>query len=227
MKVAVLGEVEGVIGEDAVLASNTSTIPISLLAKGLEAPAEFLRRYALQPGAPHATGGIIRGEQTSDETINRVVGHAPPPWAESPVVVNDCPGFFVNRVLFPLLLRLQQLVADGADFAAVDKVMEKSLAGPWAPPTCWMWSASTPAAMPVTSWRRLPARMSREGHYRHRRDVRRQPLRSEEQQGGFYATMSRTRRAKPKKVADAASYDRWHPSKPKQDFRQGTPSSPA
>ena len=57
VKAAVLGEVEGIIGEDAVLASNTSTIPISLLAKGLEAPREFLRHALLQPGAPHAAGG--------------------------------------------------------------------------------------------------------------------------------------------------------------------------
>ena len=56
VKAAVLGEVEGIIGEDAVLASNTSTIPISA-GQGSEAPAELLRHALLQPGAPHATGG--------------------------------------------------------------------------------------------------------------------------------------------------------------------------
>ncbi len=149
VKAAVLGEVEGIIGEDAVLASNTSTIPISLLAKGLKRPENFCGMHFFNPVHRMPLVEIIRGEQTSDETINRVVAYAAA-MGKSPVVVNDCPGFFVNRVLFPYFFGFNKLVADGADFAAVDKVMEKEFGWPMGPPTCWMWSASTPATMPVT-----------------------------------------------------------------------------
>jgi 3-hydroxyacyl-CoA dehydrogenase/enoyl-CoA hydratase/3-hydroxybutyryl-CoA epimerase/enoyl-CoA isomerase len=66
---------------------------------------------------------------------------------KTPIVVNDCPGFLVNRVLFPYFGGFDMLVRDGVDFQAVDKVMER-LAGPWARPTCSTWSVSTPACTP-------------------------------------------------------------------------------
>ena len=75
---------------------------------------------------------VIRGEQTSDDTINKVVAYAAA-MGKSPIVVNDGPGFFVNRVLFPYFFAFNQLVADGADFVAVDKVMEKKFGWPMGP----------------------------------------------------------------------------------------------
>jgi 3-hydroxyacyl-CoA dehydrogenase/enoyl-CoA hydratase/3-hydroxybutyryl-CoA epimerase/enoyl-CoA isomerase len=52
---------------------------------------------------------------------------------KSPIVVNDCPGFYVNRVLFPYFAGFSQLVLEGADFAAIDKVMEKQFGWPMGP----------------------------------------------------------------------------------------------
>ncbi|SPX09761.1 multifunctional fatty acid oxidation complex subunit alpha [Escherichia coli] len=46
---------------------------------------------------------------------------------KTPIVVNDCPGFFVNRVLFPYFAGFSQLLRDGADFRKIDKVMEKQV----------------------------------------------------------------------------------------------------
>ncbi len=75
---------------------------------------------------------IIRGKDTSDETIAAVVAYAAK-MGKSPIVVNDCPGFYVNRVLFPYFAGFSKLVLDGADFAKVDKVMEKTLGWPMGP----------------------------------------------------------------------------------------------
>jgi 3-hydroxyacyl-CoA dehydrogenase/enoyl-CoA hydratase/3-hydroxybutyryl-CoA epimerase/enoyl-CoA isomerase len=75
---------------------------------------------------------IIRGEHTSEETINRVVAYAAK-MGKSPIVVNDCPGFFVNRVLFPYFGGFSQLLADGADFIQIDKIMERKFGWPMGP----------------------------------------------------------------------------------------------
>jgi 3-hydroxyacyl-CoA dehydrogenase/enoyl-CoA hydratase/3-hydroxybutyryl-CoA epimerase/enoyl-CoA isomerase len=67
---------------------------------------------------------VIRGKQTSDEAIATAVAYATT-MGKSPIVVNDCPGFFVNRVLFPYFEGFARLLKDGVDFKAVDKAMEK------------------------------------------------------------------------------------------------------
>ena len=67
---------------------------------------------------------VIRGEKTSDKAIATTVAYAKA-MGKTPIVVNDCPGFLVNRVLFPYFGGFVNLVRDGADFQYVDKVMEK------------------------------------------------------------------------------------------------------
>jgi 3-hydroxyacyl-CoA dehydrogenase/enoyl-CoA hydratase/3-hydroxybutyryl-CoA epimerase/enoyl-CoA isomerase len=67
---------------------------------------------------------VIRGKQSSDEAVAATVKLSQK-MGKTPVVVNDCPGFFVNRVLFPYFAGFHMLLRDGADFAAVDKAMER------------------------------------------------------------------------------------------------------
>ena len=67
---------------------------------------------------------VIRGKQSSDAAIAATVALAQK-MGKTPVVVNDCPGFFVNRVLFPYFAGFHMLLRDGADFQVVDKAMEK------------------------------------------------------------------------------------------------------
>jgi 3-hydroxyacyl-CoA dehydrogenase/enoyl-CoA hydratase/3-hydroxybutyryl-CoA epimerase/enoyl-CoA isomerase len=67
---------------------------------------------------------VIRGEKSSDAAIARTVAYANK-MGKKAVVVNDCPGFLVNRVLFPYFGGFNALLRDGADFQAVDKVMER------------------------------------------------------------------------------------------------------
>ncbi|WP_145591085.1 fatty acid oxidation complex subunit alpha FadB [Yersinia rochesterensis] len=132
VKAAVLAEVEALIGEETVLASNTSTIPIDQLAKSLKRPENFCGMHFFNPVHRMPLVEIIRGTKTSDKTIAAVVAYATQ-MGKTPIVVNDCPGFFVNRVLFPYLAGFGMLVRDGADFRQIDKVMEKQFGWPMGP----------------------------------------------------------------------------------------------
>jgi 3-hydroxyacyl-CoA dehydrogenase/enoyl-CoA hydratase/3-hydroxybutyryl-CoA epimerase/enoyl-CoA isomerase len=67
---------------------------------------------------------VIRGDKTSDTAIARTVAYANA-LGKKPIVINDCPGFLINRVLFPYFAGFMGLLKDGADFQAVDKVMER------------------------------------------------------------------------------------------------------
>ncbi|TXZ76936.1 fatty acid oxidation complex subunit alpha FadB [Vibrio mimicus] len=132
VKAAVLSEVEGLVDEETILTSNTSTIPINLLAKSLKRPQNFCGMHFFNPVHRMPLVEIIRGEHTSEDTINRVVAYAAK-MGKSPIVVNDCPGFFVNRVLFPYFAGFSLLMRDGANFIEIDKVMERQFGWPMGP----------------------------------------------------------------------------------------------
>jgi len=132
VKGMVLAEVEGVINEDAILTSNTSTISIDLLAQSVKRPQNFCGMHFFNPVNKMPLVEVIRGKETSDETVASVVAYAAK-MGKSPIVVNDCPGFYVNRVLFPYFAGFSQLVLEGADFTAIDKVMEKQFGWPMGP----------------------------------------------------------------------------------------------
>ncbi len=124
VKHAVLAEAEKHIDKNAVLASNTSTISITYLAEALERPENFCGMHFFNPVHAMPLVEVIRGEKTSDVAIARTVAYANK-MGKKAVVVNDCPGFLVNRVLFPYFGGFNSLLRDGADFQAVDKVMER------------------------------------------------------------------------------------------------------
>ncbi len=132
IKSSVLKEVEELVDSNTVIASNTSTIPINILASSLKRPENFCGMHFFNPVHRMPLVEIIRGEHTSEETINRVVAYAAK-MGKSPIVVNDCPGFFVNRVLFPYFAAFNLLLKDGADFTHIDKVMERQYGWPMGP----------------------------------------------------------------------------------------------
>ncbi|MGP9692730.1 fatty acid oxidation complex subunit alpha FadB [Psychrobacter sp. AOP30-A2-5] len=124
VKRAVLKEVEGLVKDDCILASNTSTISITFLAEALERPENFVGMHFFNPVHRMPLVEVIRGKKSSEEAIATTVALASK-MGKVPVVVNDCPGFLVNRVLFPYFGAFDLLLKQGADFAHVDKVMEK------------------------------------------------------------------------------------------------------
>lgn len=124
IKESVLSEVEGLVKQDAILASNTSTISITRLAHALKRPENFVGMHFFNPVHRMPLVEVIRGEKTSDTAIATTVALAQK-MGKTPIVVNDCPGFLVNRVLFPYFGAFDLLVKEGADFVRIDKTMEK------------------------------------------------------------------------------------------------------
>lgn len=124
VKTAVLTEVEERVDERTVLTSNTSTLSISRLAQSLRRPENFCGMHFFNPVHRMPLVEVIRGEKSSDAAVAATVAYARR-MGKTPIVVNDCPGFLVNRVLFPYLGGFSLLVEQGADFERVDKVMEK------------------------------------------------------------------------------------------------------
>ncbi|RUO30885.1 fatty acid oxidation complex subunit alpha FadB [Aliidiomarina sedimenti] len=132
VKGAVLAEIEGVVADDAIITSNTSTISIDRLASNLKNPARFCGMHFFNPVHKMPLVEIIRGKDTSEDTISAVIAYALQ-MGKTPIVVNDCPGFFVNRVLFPYFAGFSLLLDDGVDFPKIDKVMEKQFGWPMGP----------------------------------------------------------------------------------------------
>lgn len=124
IKQAVLSEVEGIISEEAILTSNTSTISIDMLAQNLKRPEKFCGMHFFNPVHLMPLVEVIRGEKSGDAAIASTVAYARK-LGKTPIVVNDCPGFFVNRVLFPYFGGFSLLHKQGADFTRVDKLMER------------------------------------------------------------------------------------------------------
>ena len=123
VKKAVLKELEGVVGTDTIIATNTSTISIDTLSEVLGNAERFCGMHFFNPVHVMPLVEVIRGSRSSDETIATTVTFART-IGKNPIVVNNCPGFLVNRILFPYLNGFEMLLRDGADFRKVDKVME-------------------------------------------------------------------------------------------------------
>ncbi len=124
IKSSVLAEVEQQVKSDCILTSNTSTISITELAESLQRPEQFCGMHFFNPVYKMPLVEVIRGEKSSEVAIATTVAYAEA-MGKTPIVVNDCAGFLVNRVLFPYFAGFDALVRDGVDIQRIDKVMEK------------------------------------------------------------------------------------------------------
>ncbi len=123
VKKAVLSEVEGLVKPGTIIASNTSSISIDELATAMKHPENFLGMHFFNPVHKMPLVEVIYGAKTSKEAISTVAAYASA-MGKTPIVVKNCPGFLVNRILFPYFGGWLALIRDGANFEAVDKVME-------------------------------------------------------------------------------------------------------
>jgi 3-hydroxyacyl-CoA dehydrogenase/enoyl-CoA hydratase/3-hydroxybutyryl-CoA epimerase/3-hydroxyacyl-CoA dehydrogenase/enoyl-CoA hydratase/3-hydroxybutyryl-CoA epimerase/enoyl-CoA isomerase len=119
VKKQVFARLEPLMSDDAILASNTSTIPITEMAKSLARPERFVGLHFFNPVRRMPLVEVIRGEKTSDATVATVVAYAKR-LGKSPVVMNDGPGFLVNRVLLPYMSEAAELLVQGATTKQVD-----------------------------------------------------------------------------------------------------------
>ncbi|HEU4968189.1 3-hydroxybutyryl-CoA dehydrogenase [Sphingomonas sp.] len=124
-----------VLGADAVLASNTSSIPITRLAQAAPDPARFIGVHFFNPVPVMGLIEVIRGLATSDETVAKVEAFGQR-LGKRIVHANDAPGFIVNRVLMPMLNEACFALGEGvATIADIDAACQLGLNHPMGPLT--------------------------------------------------------------------------------------------
>jgi 3-hydroxyacyl-CoA dehydrogenase/enoyl-CoA hydratase/3-hydroxybutyryl-CoA epimerase len=120
LKKQVFGEVEAVLAPDALLGSNTSTLPITALADGVVRKQDFIGLHFFSPVDKLPLLEIIRGEQTSDATLARALDYAAQV-KKTPIVVTDSRGFFTSRVIGTFINEALAMLAEGVPAASIEQ----------------------------------------------------------------------------------------------------------
>ena len=131
VKRQVFADLEDVVRDDCVIATNTSSLPVSLMAKGLRHPERVVGMHFFNPVAVMQLVEVVRAQQSDDRSIATAFA-VTKQLKKSAVLVVDSPGFVVNRVLIRLLADIMRSVDDGTDFATVDSSLD-SLGMPMSP----------------------------------------------------------------------------------------------
>lgn len=124
VKKQVYEELCRVVREDCILASNTSSIPITSMAPHVARPARFAGLHFFSPVWLMQLVEVIRGEHTSQETIDNLLNFTNL-IRKRPIVCRDNPGFVVNAMLFPNLINALQYVEEGNPIEKVDNAMTR------------------------------------------------------------------------------------------------------
>jgi 3-hydroxybutyryl-CoA dehydrogenase len=106
-------QLEAVIGPDAVIATNTSSLPISRLARGLKKPDRFVGMHFFNPATVMKLVEVIAGAATDPRVVTRTVASAEG-WGKVAIPVADVPGFIVNRVARPFYAEAFAALGEGA-----------------------------------------------------------------------------------------------------------------
>ncbi|MCK9903326.1 3-hydroxyacyl-CoA dehydrogenase [Parafrankia colletiae] len=120
LKQDVFREIQDIVEPDAVLGSNTSTLPISIMAGGVERESAFIGIHFFSPVDKMPLVEIVRGEKTSDETLARVFDYVRQ-IRKTPIVVNDSRGFFTSRVISRFIAEAVAAVGEGVEPASVEQ----------------------------------------------------------------------------------------------------------
>jgi len=120
VKRAVYRDIQARMRPDALLASNTSSIPLEILRQEIDEPERFVGLHFFNPVASMQLVELVCHDQTSSETLDRAQGFITS-IDRLPVQVRSSPGFLVNRVLTPYLLEAVQLLDEGLTPAAIDR----------------------------------------------------------------------------------------------------------
>ena len=120
LKKKVFAEIIDMVDPDALLCSNTSTLPITDLASGVDRPADFLGLHFFSPVDKMPLVEIVRGAQTSDAALAAAVDVVQQ-IRKTPIVVNDSRGFFTSRVIGTFLNEGVAMLAEGAPPASIEQ----------------------------------------------------------------------------------------------------------
>jgi len=119
IKAEVTAKVEAVVGADCIFATNTSTLPISDLAKASQRPAQFIGIHFFSPVDKMMLVEIIRGKQTGDVAVAKALDYVRQ-IRKTPIVVNDARFFYANRCIIPYINEGIRMVAEGVEPALVE-----------------------------------------------------------------------------------------------------------
>ena len=120
LKHSVFGQTEPAVAPDALLGSNTSTLPITELAQGVKRREDFIGLHFFSPVDKMPLLEIIRGAQTSDAALARALDYAAQ-IKKTPIVVNDSRGFFTSRVIVTFVNEALAMLAEGIHPASIEQ----------------------------------------------------------------------------------------------------------
>jgi len=134
VKKDLFAKLEGVCRDDAIIGTNTSYIPISMLASDMKHPERFLGMHFFNPVYAMKLLEVIRGEKTNDATFNTILEFAPTIGKETVSVNKEVPGFIVNRLNKAMQVEAMRLMHEGvASCADIDKAARLGLNYPKGP----------------------------------------------------------------------------------------------
>lgn len=125
LKRTVLSEVQSVLGPSAILASNTSTLPITELSEGVERSDQFIGLHFFSPVDRMGLVEVIRGEHTSDATVVKAMDFVLQ-IRKTPILVNDSRGFFTSRVFGKFTREGVAMLADGVPAASIEQASSQA-----------------------------------------------------------------------------------------------------
>ncbi|UCC75151.1 MAG: 3-hydroxybutyryl-CoA dehydrogenase [Gemmatimonadota bacterium] len=133
LKADIFKKLDDIAPENAILASNTSSIPITRLAANTGRPGQVIGMHFMNPVPMMQLVEVVRGLATSDATADTVTKLAAD-LGKTPIVVNDSPGFVSNRVLMPMINEAVYCLYEGVGTAeAIDQVMKLGMNHPLGP----------------------------------------------------------------------------------------------
>ncbi|MFN3821259.1 MAG: 3-hydroxybutyryl-CoA dehydrogenase [bacterium] len=133
LKRNIFKELDSILSSQVIIASNTSSISITLLGASTQRPQQVVGMHFMNPVPVMKLVEVVRGQSTSQETVDFVVELATK-LGKTPVVVNDFPGFVSNRVLMPMINEAIYCLMEGvADVEAIDTVMKLGMNHPLGP----------------------------------------------------------------------------------------------
>jgi len=125
VKAQVFAEIEPHLAEGALLGSNTSTLPITGLAEGVSRPADFIGLHFFSPVDKMPLLEIIKGEQTSEETVYRALDVAKK-ICKTPIVVNDSRGFYTSRVIGTFINEGIAMLTEGVPAPTIEQASSQA-----------------------------------------------------------------------------------------------------
>lgn len=122
LKHKILAELEAAIGAKTIIGTNTSSLTLAEMSKGMKHPERLVGMHFFNPPHKMPLVEVVAGKNTDPEAVATAVDVCRK-LGKTPIVVGDCPGFLVNRVTIPGLCEIVRMYEEGASFQSLEKMM--------------------------------------------------------------------------------------------------------